>query len=113
MHELSLCKNILDIVKQQMLDKPDYCLNIIHLEIGELAAIEKSALVFSFDVIKQGTIAENAVLNMVDVEGRGWCEICQINILLHHYYDPCPQCNGHLIKIIAGEELRVKSIEVE
>ena len=111
MHELWLCQNIMEIVKQQAANYTQ--VKTINLEMGKLAAIDKAALIFSFDVVKNGTIAEHAVLNIVEINPKAWCKACQKNFAISQYYDPCPYCNGHVLKITQGEELQIKSIEVE
>jgi hydrogenase nickel incorporation protein HypA/HybF len=75
--------------------------------------IDKSALLFSFDVMAKGTIAENAMLKFIDIAGRACCETCQTNIRVHRYDQACENCGSFLYNIQAGEELRVKSMEVE
>jgi hydrogenase nickel incorporation protein HypA/HybF len=113
MHELTLSKNILEIVQQESFARKFQKVKLIYLELGELMAVEKSALLFSFEVIARGTLAENAVLNIIDIPGQGWCEFCQKTVKIRRRIDPCDGCQKFLLKILAGEELRVKSMEVE
>ena len=113
MHELSLCKSILEIVQQQALEKKYNRVKKIFLEFGQLAAVDKEALNFSFSVVTQGTVAENAELAFIDIPGQALCETCNKEVPLQQYYDACPLCGGHSLKVIAGEELQIKSMVVE
>ncbi|ARB93728.1 hydrogenase maturation nickel metallochaperone HypA [Legionella longbeachae] len=113
MHELWLCKNILEIIKQNANDTQCTRVKKIILEIGELVAIEKNALIFSFNVITKGTLAENAEIDIIDISGKAFCESCQQLGPLQQYYDACHTCGSHALKIVQGEELRVKSMVVE
>lgn len=113
MHELWLCKNILEIVIQHAANTKCRSIKTIYLEIGNLAAIEKSALEFSFKVVTQGTVAENAELKFIEVTGKSWCDSCQKEVIITEYYESCQYCGSPLSIIIQGEELRVKSMEVE
>lgn len=113
MHELWICKNILEIVNQMMIDKNHSRVKKIYIEIGQLMAIEKSALIFSFEVLTQSTPVENADLVIIDIPARAVCESCRNHVSLNQYYDACRMCGSFSLKVIQGEELRVKSMEVE
>ncbi|KTC80295.1 hydrogenase maturation nickel metallochaperone HypA [Legionella cherrii] len=113
MHELWVCKSILEIIKQKAAATQCTRVKKIILEIGQLAAIEKDALTFGFKVITEGTIAENAELYIIDIPGEGLCESCQNRSPLQQYYDACQVCGGHQLKVIQGEELQIKSMVVE
>ncbi|PWY53901.1 hydrogenase maturation nickel metallochaperone HypA [Legionella qingyii] len=113
MHELWLCKSILEIIKQKADTTQCARIKKIVLEIGQLAAVEKNALIFGFTVIAKGTVAENAELYIVDIPGEALCESCQKRIPLQQYYDACQACGSHALKVIHGEELRIKSMVVE
>lgn len=113
MHELWLCKSILEIIKQQANALQCTRIKKIVLEIGQLAAIEKDALIFGLKVITEGTVAENAELYIIDIPGEALCESCQKRSPLQQYYDACPICGGHALQVVQGEELRVKSMVVE
>lgn len=113
MHELTLSKNILQIVQQQSISRNFKKVKTIHLELGELMLVDKSSLLFSFEVVARSTIAENAVLNIIDIPGQAWCEFCQKLVKIQRRIDPCKECQKFLLKILAGEELKVKSMEVE
>lgn len=113
MHELWLCKNILDIINQNVPEKTGVRVKKVYLEMGQLAAIEKSTLIFNFNVISQGTAAENAELEIIDVAAKATCHGCKKMVYLTQYGDSCSTCGSHSLTITQGEELRVKSMEVE
>jgi hydrogenase nickel incorporation protein HypA/HybF len=113
MHELWLCKNILDIVKQKATENNYQRVTKVYLEIGQLVAIDESALLFSFNVITQGTIAENAELKIIKIPGKAFCETCRQTIYIKQYFDSCQSCKNSVLTIIKGEEMRVKSMEAK
>ena len=113
MHELWICKNILEIIGQNVQTMNCNRIKKIVLEIGELAAIEKEALFFGFKVASEGSVAENAVLHIIDIPGEAFCESCQKLVPLRQYYDACQSCGNHALKVIHGEELRVQSMVIE
>lgn len=113
MHELWLCNSILDIIKQQTTDKKCQKVKKIVLEIGQLAAIDRDALSFSFGVIVQGTIAENAELSIIEIPGEARCDSCQQIVPMKQYYEECQLCGNYSLSLIQGNELKVKSMVVE
>ncbi len=113
MHELSLCRSILDIVNDHVTDKPGRHVKKITLEIGQLSGVDESALRFSFDVIIKGTIAESALLEIIPLPGQAMCNTCHKIITLEHYFDPCKTCGQFTLTVTQGDELRVKSMEID
>lgn len=113
MHELSLCKRILEIVKEQLIIQKGRRIKIIYLELGELMAVEKAALLFSFCVIAKGSAAEDANLQIIDIPGEAWCENCCKLIRIKQYFFACETCGNFSLTIKRGNELRVKAMEVE
>lgn len=112
MHELWICQNILKIVQAQARQQKCVRVKVIYLEVGKLAMIDKSALLFGFDVLAKDTIAENAVLKFIDVDGLAWCEACQKSFQVHRYGEICKNCGSFSLTIKTGEELQVKSMEI-
>lgn len=113
MHELSLCKNILEIVNQKLHEIECKRVKKIYLEIGELIAVEKSTLIFSFDIAAKETLAKNAILEIISVSGEAICDVCHKNVSIHNYSEACQYCGNFRLTITRGEEFYVKSMEVE
>jgi len=113
MHELWLCKNVLEIINQEIANRNLQRVKVIYLEIGQLLSIDKMAFVFNFNVVTQGTLAAKAKLKIIDIAGKALCQLCNLEVPVNQYYDPCPKCSNFLLSIIQGEELCVKSMEVE
>jgi hydrogenase nickel incorporation protein HypA/HybF len=112
MHELSLCRALLDIITEHTAGKRCNRVKKVTLEIGQLAAVDESALRFGFDAISKGTLAEHADLEIITRAGQAICESCQKTVTLQHYFDPCQSCGQFTLKITQGEEMRVKSLEI-
>ena len=113
MHELSLCHAIIGIINEHIAER--HCVRVLKvvLEIGQLAAVDPSALRFGFEAATKGTIIEQAILEIIEIEGEALCEPCQKTVKLDQYYDPCPLCGNFSLTITQGEALRVQSMEVE
>jgi hydrogenase nickel incorporation protein HypA/HybF len=82
----------------------------VRIEVGQLTAVLPDALRFAFEVCAQGTALEGAELDIVELPGRATWETCGDTVTLSIPYGLCV-CGGRL-RLISGEELRVKEMEV-
>ena len=83
------------------------------LEIGALAGVEKEAMRFSFAAVARDTVAEGSKLEIIDVPGLARCPACARDVQVSARYDDCPDCGHYPLDIIAGEEMRIKELEVQ
>lgn len=113
MHEMSLCAGIVSLLEEQARVHDYTRVKTVWLEVGELAAVEVEALRFGFDVVTRDTVAEGAELEIIDVPGAARCVPCGATVATHRRFDACPRCGSYQLQITAGEELRVKELEVE
>ncbi len=113
MHEMSLMQSVLDIIEDASISGKFTKVKKICLEIGVLSCVDAGALDFCFDAVMCGTMAQDAILEIVKKQGQGWCVACSKTVEIGERYDPCPFCGGHQIQVTGGEEMRVKELEVE
>lgn len=113
MHEMSLAIDILRIIEDAAGEQGFRRVRTVILEIGELAAVEPEAIRFCFSSVCQGTLADGARLQVVQVAGQGLCFNCDQAVPLAALYDPCPACGGYPVKPTGGTEMRVRELEVE
>lgn len=113
MHEVTLCRNILDIIHRTIKQDDRVCIKKIGLEVGRLSCVEREALLFSFEVVAKGSAAEHAMLEIIDIEGKAFCNTCKTTITIERYYDSCQTCGNVSCTIIQGTELTLKYLEVE
>ncbi|MDM9383912.1 hydrogenase maturation nickel metallochaperone HypA [Chlorogloeopsis sp. ULAP01] len=109
MHELGITQNIIAIVSEHAQGSK---VQRVLLEIGKLSAIMPDAIQFCFDICSQGTVLEGAKLEIIETPGLGKCRECGANIPLEQPFGKC-QCGSVKIDLIAGEELKIKEIEIE
>lgn len=110
MHEMSITASLVEICEQNSGGRR---VTSVTLEIGDLSGIMPESVEFCFDVCTQDTLLEGAVLDIERIPGKGNCSGCGAEFPVHAYYEPCPACGGYGVAITAGEELRVKELEVE
>jgi len=113
MHELSLCEGVLQLIEEQALEQKFSKVNTVWLEIGALAGVETEAMRFSFDAVANGSVADGAALKIIDIPGQAICPTCKNRIQICARFDVCPDCGHYPLEIIAGEELRIKELEVQ
>jgi hydrogenase nickel incorporation protein HypA/HybF len=113
MHEMSLAESVLQIVEDAAQARQFSRVRTVVLEIGSLAAVEPEAMRFCFDAVTRGTLAEDALLEIVETPGAGWCLDCARTVPLQEQFALCPECGGGRVQITAGSEMRVKELEVE
>ena len=113
MHEMSLCESVLQIIEEQAQVQGFHKVLRVRLEIGALAGVESESMHFGFEVLRRGTIAANAELEIIPVPAQAWCLDCCENVPMRQRFDPCPRCGGYRLQPSGGDELRIKDLEVE
>ena len=108
MHELALMESLVSAVVERV---GDARVTRVHLEIGRLAAVAPEAMSFCFDVCARGTSLEGARLEIASIPGRARCRACGGERSIESYVDLC-DCGAADLAVLAGEELRIKSVEV-
>ncbi len=112
MHELSVALGIVRIAEEELSKSSAQSIELIELEIGELAGIELDSLEYVWEAAVRGTVLENAEKKIYRIGGRGVCLDCDAEFELEQYFDSCPNCNSFLKQILQGKELRVKALQV-
>ena len=113
MHEMSLAESVLQIIEDAAHTQNFQRVRTVVLEIGALSAVEPDAMRFCFDAVTSGSIAEGAQLEIIETPGAGRCTTCGMTMALQEQYGLCPECGSPLIEIVAGNQMRVKDLEVE
>ncbi|RLL54328.1 hydrogenase maturation nickel metallochaperone HypA [Mariprofundus sp. EBB-1] len=113
MHEMSLCEGVIQLIEQQADEQDFNKVTTVWLEIGALAGVEVEAMRFSFDAIARNTIADAAKLEIIHVQGHAACPLCKQQTEVSARFDLCPACGHYPLNILAGEEMRIKELEVQ
>ncbi|HUO54449.1 MAG TPA: hydrogenase maturation nickel metallochaperone HypA [Rhodoblastus sp.] len=113
MHEMSLTESVVEILCEEANRQGFSRVKRVWLEIGALSGVEPEAMEFCFDVVTRGTLAEGAQLEIIRTPGQGWCLDCEKDVALSERFGTCPDCGGGRVQMTAGDEMRVKELEVE
>jgi hydrogenase nickel incorporation protein HypA/HybF len=113
MHEMSLAESVREIVEDTARANGARRVSSVRLEIGRLAQVEVDAMRFAFEVVRRGSLAENARLDIVEVDGTAWCMQCCEPVLISRRGDACPRCASFQLQVTGGDRMRVMDIEIE
>jgi len=112
MHELSVCRSLLEEVERVAAANDASAVEKIVVAVGSLSGVEASSLARTFAVARAGTIAEHAVIEVETVPALVWCEACAIatpaaaNTLL------CGRCGSWQVELRSGTELVLRRVEL-
>lgn len=114
MHELSIARNIVEIVTRVAEEEKSSRVSVIYLEVGELSCLVPSALEFAFEVAAQGSPAEGATLKFQHLPVTVYCSGCQEEVALASPQRfRCPSCDQPSSDIRSGRELEIARVELE
>jgi hydrogenase nickel incorporation protein HypA/HybF len=113
MHEVGIAQSLMDVVFDTAKNNGAKIVNKIFVKIGRLQAVESSSLMFAFDALKDGTIAEEGELIIENVPLTGKCMDCAHENIFEQIFMQCPKCGSSAVQILTGEELQITEIEVD
>ena len=113
MHELSLSLKTIDLVVAQISQRPPCRVTAITLGIGTLSCIEPEALLTGLQFACRDTAVEGAQIKIEMIPATARCEDCHQLVEIDSHYTGCPVCQSYQLIVETGEELKIKSIEVE
>ena len=86
---------------------------LVRLEIGALSGVEPDAMRFGFDVAMAGSVADGAILDIVETPGEAWCLSCSKPVPVEARYDACPECGSYQLQVTGGTEMKILELEVQ
>jgi hydrogenase nickel incorporation protein HypA/HybF len=108
MHELGITQEILEVVTAH---SKGATVRRVVLEIGKLSAVLPDSLRFCFELCSEGTVAEGAILDIIETPGTARCRQCGAEVMLQRPFGRC-ECGCSDLEWLTGEELRIKEMEV-
>ncbi|MGY3608788.1 MULTISPECIES: hydrogenase maturation nickel metallochaperone HypA [unclassified Bradyrhizobium] len=113
MHEMAFCEGIVEIVEEEARRRSFSKVRTVFLEIGALSHVAPEAMKFCFGAVAARTIADGPALEIVELPGVAWCMACSRSVEIAQRYCACPCCGSYQLQVPAGEEMRVKELEVD
>ncbi len=113
MHEMSIAMNIVEIADSFARDKNASRVISVTLDVGELSGVQADAVLFCYEACAQGHLAQGSRLEINKVRARAICADCGEEFSPDNPIFICPKCEGLLVKLVAGDELKVREMEIE
>jgi hydrogenase nickel incorporation protein HypA/HybF len=113
MHELSVTESILKIALRHAGQSQAVKITDLYLVIGQLSSIVDDSVQFYWEIITKGTLAEGSRLHFTRIPTQLSCLDCGLRYSPQDEDLACPTCDSIRVKIIAGEEFQLESIEIE
>jgi hydrogenase nickel incorporation protein HypA/HybF len=108
MHEMALTQDLVGLIAENCAGRR---VTRVVLEVGKLAAVVPDAFRFCFELCAEGTPAEGAALEIIELPGRGMCRDCEHECELNSPFERCP-CGSIALEFLSGEQLNLKEVEV-
>ncbi len=108
MHELALTQDLVGMIEETCAGRR---VTRVVLEVGKLAAVVPDAFRFCFELCAEGTVAEGAALEIIELDGHGKCRDCGRESELASIFQGCP-CGSLALELLSGEQLRLREVEV-
>ncbi len=113
MHEMSLAEGVREIVEEAARSNGALRVTVVRLEVGKLSQVEVEAMRFAFEVVKRGSLAAQARLELVETDGTAWCMACSSAVVIQQRGDGCPRCGSWQLQVTGGDRMRVLDIEID
>jgi hydrogenase nickel incorporation protein HypA/HybF len=112
MHELSIAISMVDQVIEESRTRGGVDVAVVHLALGRLSGVDKSALLFCYDAACAGTMLQGSRLVIDDIPVLVSCARCGIESSPESLYELACGCCKLRAKIVRGFELELMTLEL-
>ena len=116
MHELTVTKNIYQIVQKHAIKNNVKKVLSVNLEIGALSDLQNEWIQRYFDRLSRGTVVEGAKLKITKVPAVFQCNQCRKSFEVTSVLEndlSCEKCHSSEISLVSGREYHVKNMEAQ
>ena len=113
MHELVLTQSILNIALTEAARRRATRVLEIRIKAGVLAGVLPALVQEYFNIVSEGTVAEQARLVIEKTPASISCLDCGAAGTAESVIFTCPACGGTRIRLLKGREFYVESLEIE
>lgn len=112
MHEVSVIKEIVDSVQEEIQKYPDSRVESVSLKVGKMRQFVPDIMKFCYSVATKETPLEGSQLLLEEVPVRIYCRYCNLTLRLDEYDFHCPDCQAVDVQVVSGNELVLESIKL-
>jgi hydrogenase nickel incorporation protein HypA/HybF len=113
LHELPVTESILEIALRHAQEAGAKRITDLNLVIGQFSTLVDDSIQFYWDIIAKDTPAEGAHLHFRRIPAEFLCLDCGERYNPGEEILACPKCQSLRVKVVAGDEFRLDSIDVE
>jgi hydrogenase nickel incorporation protein HypA/HybF len=113
MHELSIAQGLMKLLLDETEKHRLTRIKKVHVRIGTMSNIVPNALLFAFDSVKEGTVADGATLEIEIVPAMARCSHCDAEFEVEDMVLFCPRCDQIAAELLSGKELDLVEIDAE
>jgi len=113
LHEYALVSSIFGILNEKIKEYNVNKVKQVKLMVGDMTGVEDMTMKSCFEIVAKDTPVEGADLIIQRIPVKAQCTNCNHEFIVHGWDYKCPQCNKTGVRIIAGKELYIESIEAE
>ncbi len=112
MHEVGIIQSTLELAEQSAKASGATQIHLLRLRVGRMTGIVREALEFAFEVVREGSMAADARLEIETVPATCWCAQCEVEFSSEDLIYVCPTCGQFSSELRRGLELELASLEV-
>lgn len=113
MHELSIAMSIVEFAEEEAVRRGGK-INAVHLKLGALAGVVKSALQSSYEMACQNTPLQGSQLIVEEIPVVVHCPSCRADRQLSSIqFFACVECGAPTSEVVQGRELEVVALEIQ
>jgi hydrogenase nickel incorporation protein HypA/HybF len=109
-HEYGLCQSVLDAVENRAAGRR---VQRVRVRVGALHRVAEPAFEEAFSAVSNGTVAEDASVDVVLIPVRMRCRACGLEGEADDMFAVCSGCGSADVDTEGGDDLMLESIELE
>ena len=112
MHELTVAQEIIRIIQDEQTRQNFDKVDLIRLKAGCFSCIDPHALEFAFQVVREGSCAAKARIDMTLEPVRIECRACGCSAEVDNASSSCPKCGSSDIVLQGDSSFEIIALEV-
>lgn len=109
MHELSICRSIVDIVSRHAAGRE---VRAVHLQVGQLRQIVPDTLVYCWGLMNADSPLAGSTLQVESIPAALRCRACAASTTITAPVLVCGSCSGTDVEIVSGEEFLITTLDL-
>ncbi len=110
MHEMSIAMGLIQQVEAAAAAHDATAVETVEIEAGLLKQIVPEALQLAWEAVREGTVAEDAELTVIETAPAARCRECDCKFEPEIDNYLCPQCGRADVEITAGNDIVLTSL---